>query len=241
MRTFDETDLPILPPWFCNLILSRFRKESRTTKANDRSNPSATSSYSYTKECDISETVTKDVFKFEPASLSEQETYRFRTSRNYKPLWNKQSLDLKDRSNSSYEYHIAKMGFHVGLNPYQVMTVIRDWWRHHQIEGKIDRLVRYTLLNAWEASKEYVKNYQAVQAAKTQEKFDGKTVNRILGYLLDNESASLSELEKELGLKHSTAQMALKRMCAKGNVIEKIGRGRYRVMVVDETDLLYTA
>jgi hypothetical protein len=195
-------------------------------------------SYSYTKEYDIASPDEKEFLTFHPALISEQATYRFRTSRNYKALWNRMSLNLNDQSNSCYEYHIAKMGFHVGLNPYQVMTMIQDWWKHHHIEGKIDRLVRYTIPNAWAASKDYVENYQAEQAEKKQKKFDNKTTTRILGYLIDYES--VSDMKKDLGLNHSTAQMALRRMVAQG-LIEKIGRGRYRLIVVDETDCTYSA
>jgi hypothetical protein len=36
ITTFDETDLPILPPWFCDLILSKFQKQPKVIKRDKR-------------------------------------------------------------------------------------------------------------------------------------------------------------------------------------------------------------
>ena len=45
---------------------------------------------------------------------------------------------------------------------------------------------------------------------------------------------SPAEIERDLELKHATVQMQLKRMIEKG-LIEKRGRGKYRLVVLDET------
>jgi hypothetical protein len=126
-------------------------------------------------------------------------------------------------------------GFRIGLNANQVMSLISVWWSHHGIERKIDRLVSWTLPNAQEAERPYVENYKAERAAKKQKKLEGKTFYRIIAYMSDRESVSSADIERDLGLPHSTVPMQLKRMAAK-KLIEKSGRGRYRLLVVDETD-----
>jgi DNA-binding MarR family transcriptional regulator len=160
--------------------------------------------------------------------------YFLRTkARNFYPLSDRDLKRLKDQTNSSYEYQLCKMGFCYGLNVNEVMTLIRDWWRKHHIGGKIDRLLRKTLPNALEKSKPYIERYEAKQAAKRQEKLESKTAYKIIVYLMDRE-VSPAEIERDLELKHATVQMQLKRMIEKG-LIEKRGRGKYRLVVLDET------
>jgi hypothetical protein len=218
ITTFDEAETPELPEWFCRLILA------------DRKIPNEPASRPH-KPATITPPATKQHCSFNRAPISKREWCRLQAARDFRALWTRQASVLKDRSNSSYEYWLCRLGFRRGLTAQQVATLILSWWSFHDIDGKKERLLRKTIPNAWRAVREYVEDYQAKQQAKEA----GKTVNRILTYLLDHEAASPSELETALNLPHSKVQKALGRMVTK-RLIEKIGRAKYRVLVTDETN-----
>jgi DNA-binding transcriptional ArsR family regulator len=241
ITTFDETDLPELPAWFCELILADRKPPAPNNSKSgglilsDQETPSEPEK----KRIKVNSAwrlpaFGKDILKFDPAPIPKKVMYRLRISKNYGSLWHKDSPYLRDQSNSCYEYYLCRLGFSYGLSTNQVMTLIQLWWSFHKITGKIDRLVRKTIPDAWEAVKERVEEFQRRKQAEKHKKENNKTVTRIIRFLLDRESASPSELEKALELSHSAAQMALKRMSARG-LIERCGRGVYRVVICDET------
>jgi hypothetical protein len=67
-----------------------------------------------------------------------------------------------DTSLSAYEFHLAKACFCVGLATDQAETVIKWWWKHHNLTGRSEKkLVKAIIPAAWRDVAEYVVGWKA--------------------------------------------------------------------------------
>jgi hypothetical protein len=67
-----------------------------------------------------------------------------------------------DTSLSAYEFHLAKACFCVGLDTDQVKTVIKWWWKHHNLTGRPEKkLAKAIIPAAWRDVAEYVVGWKA--------------------------------------------------------------------------------
>jgi hypothetical protein len=96
-----------------------------------------------------------------PACLTPQERFRLFRNKVFRSFWN-MGKEEGDTSLSAYEFHLAKACFCVGLATDQVETVIKWWWKHHNLTGRSEKkLVKAIIPAAWRDVAEYVVGWKA--------------------------------------------------------------------------------
>src|ERR1019366_1997473 len=96
-----------------------------------------------------------------PACLTPQERFRLFNNQVFRSFWN-MGKEQGDTSFSGYEFHLAKACFCVGLATDQVETVIKWWWKHHNLTGRSEKkLVKAIIPAAWRDVSEYVVSWKA--------------------------------------------------------------------------------
>src|ERR1035441_7084089 len=79
----------------------------------------------------------------------------------FRSFWN-MAKEEGDTSLSAYEFHLAKACFCVGLDTDQAVTVIKWWWKHHNLTGRSEKkLIKAIIPAAWRDVAEYVVGWKA--------------------------------------------------------------------------------
>ena len=152
-------------------------------------------------------------FKVSGQHIEDRVWFRLWRSGDFRSLWNR-TRQFRDGSASSYEFALAKYGFHCGLTFNQVVSLIGMWWHKQSLEGELDRLVKRIIPDAYAQSQEAIQAYETAQA----EKKAAKTTNRILAYLEGRESATPAEIAKALNRRRNTIIQACRRMAKAGSI-----------------------
>ena len=100
-------------------------------------------------------------FNDAPACLTPRERVRLFRNKVFRSFWN-MGKEEGDTSLSAYEFHLAKACFCVGLSTDQTETVIKWWWKHHNLTDRSEKkLVKAIIPAAWRDVAEYVVGWKA--------------------------------------------------------------------------------
>jgi hypothetical protein len=205
----DDLAISELPTWFCQLMLQK-RGLTTRTPAEKRPNVSCSApTYTFSDRQERKSASVQIVREPIPTRLR----FRLRKSGDFVGLWNR-TRRLSDETNSSYEFALAVYAFLRGLTHGQVATLITAWWAKHSIQGKLDRLDRKIIPNAWDATRGDVEAFQAQREAKTA----GKTRNRILAYISQHGPATPAQVAAALSIRRKSANMAMIRLTRTGKL-----------------------
>jgi hypothetical protein len=138
----------------------------------------------------------------------------FRKGKNVR-LWHHTPIaDMKDRSQSGYEWQLAIRWMHVGATDQEVLTVYPYWCHKNGLKPQVGRF-RRTVSRARKFVADYIARWQAGQPVRRKH---GTTTKQIVE-AIRNGASQPKAIVAVTGLKGSAIRMHLKRLTDSGKLV----------------------